>query len=292
MAGARIYSDYDVAVLCDSSDVGEGPVFDPRTDRLVWVDIYGCKVYEDDLITGRHVVREVGMMIGAVVPRAAEDGFAVAVADGFGFLTDDGLRVVDPVLPEPFLRMNDGKVDSRGRFWAGSNDMEFAKGRGRLHRWDGESPSVVVADGLVLPNGLGWNAEDTVMYLADSYAKLLYRADFDAESGEIGALEVLAETSEPGVPDGLAVDVEGCFWVAMHGGREVRRYDPTGRVVGVVPLPVLQPTSCAFGKDGRLYVTSARNGLSGAELAGYPLSGAVFAVDTGTTGVPVRSFRA
>ena len=292
MANVRIYSDYDVAVLGESTDVGEGPVFDPRTGRLVWLDIYGRSVYEDDLVTGRHMVHDVGMMIGAVVPRADHDGFAVAVADGFGFLTDSGLEIVDRVLPESNLRMNDGKVDSHGRFWAGSNDMEFAKGQGRLHRWDGESPSVVVADGLVLPNGLGWNIEDTVMYLADSYANLLYRADFHAETGAIGPLEVLTQTDEPGVPDGLAVDVEGCFWVAMHGGREVRRYDPTGRVVGVVPLPVLQPTSCAFGPGGRLYVTSARNGLSPAQLAGYPLSGAVFAVDTGTAGVPVQSFRA
>ena len=94
-----------------------------------------------------------------------------------------------------------------------------------------------------------------------------------------------------GVPDGLAVDVEGCFWVAMHGGREVRRYDPAGRVVGVVPVPVLQPTSCAFGADGRLFVTSARNGLSAAELERSPLSGSVFVVETDTAGVPVRPFR-
>ncbi|MEU9149731.1 SMP-30/gluconolactonase/LRE family protein [Streptomyces sp. NPDC048417] len=292
MATVRTYSNLDVAVRSDTSDVGEGPVFDPRTGHLLWVDIYGCKVYDDDLSTGRQTVTEVGTMVGAVAPRAAQEGFAAAVADGFGFVTADGLTLVDPVLPEPNLRMNDGKVDSHGRFWAGSNDMEFAPGQGRLHRWDGDGPSVVVADGLVLPNGLGWNAEDTVLYLADSYANLLYRADFHAEPGELGRLEVLAKTEGAGVPDGLAVDVEGCFWVAMHGGREVRRYDPTGRVVGVVPVPVLQPTSCAFGPDGRLYITSARNGLSAEELERSPLSGSVFVIETGTQGVPVQPFRA
>ncbi|MFK0287698.1 SMP-30/gluconolactonase/LRE family protein [Streptomyces sp. NPDC090499] len=292
MTGVRTYSNLDVAVRSDTSDVGEGPVFDPRTGHLLWVDIYGCRVYEDDLSTGRQTVTEVGTMVGAVAPRAEQEGFAAAVADGFGFVTGSGLTLVDPVLPEPNLRMNDGKVDSHGRFWAGSNDMEFAPGRGRLHRWDGDGPSVVVADGLVLPNGLGWNAEDTVLYLADSYANLLYRADFRAGPGLLGRLEVLAETDGAGVPDGLAVDVEGCFWVAMHGGREVRRYDPAGRVVGVVPVPVLQPTSCAFGPDGRLYITSARNGLSAEELARSPLSGSVFVLDTGTQGVSVRPFGA
>lgn len=292
MASVRTYSDLDVAVHSDTSDVGEGPVFDPRNGRLVWVDIYGGKVFEDDLSTGLQTVTDVGTMVGAVAPRADKEGFAAAVADGFGFIVDGELKLVDPVLPEPNLRMNDGKVDSRGRFWAGSNDMEFAPEQGRLHRWDGESPSVVEVAGLVLPNGLGWNAEDTVMYLADSYANLLYRADFQVEPGTLGPLVVLAETKGPGVPDGLAVDVDGCFWVAMFGGREVRRYDPAGRVVGVVPVPARQPSSCVFGPDGRLYITSARNGLSDEELARCPLNGSVFVVDTGTTGVPVQPFRA
>lgn len=77
----------------------------------------------------------------------------------------------------------------------------------------------------------------------------------------------------------------------MFGGHEVRRYDPAGRVTARVPVPVPQPTSCAFGADGRLYITSARNGLSAADLARSPLSGSVFVVDTGTRGVPVSSFR-
>jgi sugar lactone lactonase YvrE len=292
MTGVRTYSDLDVAVRSDTSDVGEGPVFDARTGRLVWVDIYGCKVFEDDLVSGRQTVTEVGMMVGAVAPRAGHDGFAAAVADGFGFLAGGELQVVDRVLPEPNLRMNDGKVDSRGRFWAGSNDMDFAPGQGRLHRWDGRSPSAVVVDGLVLPNGLGWNAEDTVMYLADSYANLLYRAEFHTDSGELDRPVVLTKTEGAGVPDGLAVDVEGCFWVAMYGGREVRRYDPAGRVVGIVPVPVLQPSSCVFDPDGRLFITSARNGLSAEELERSPLSGSVFVVETGTTGVPVQPFGA
>jgi sugar lactone lactonase YvrE len=187
--------------------------------------------------------------------------------------------------------MNDGKVDSRGRFWAGSNEMRFTPGMGRLHRWDGTAPSVVVASDLVLPNGLGWNADDSVMYLADSYANLLYSAPFRADEGEIGPLRVLAEVNGPGVPDGLAVDVDGCVWVAMSGGSEIRRYSPGGELVGAAAVPVSQPSSCIFGDDGTLFITSARHGLSAEALRAEPLAGSIFALATGTKGVPVESFR-
>ena len=68
--------------------------------------------------------------------------------------------------------MNDAKCDSRGRMWAGSTQMEFVAGVGALHRWDGQSPAVTVVNGLTLPNGLGWNQEDTTMYLVESMGLL------------------------------------------------------------------------------------------------------------------------
>jgi sugar lactone lactonase YvrE len=63
-------------------------------------------------------------------------------------------------------------------------------------------------------------------------------------------------------------------------------------VIAVVPMPVKQPSSCAFGDDGTLYITSASAGLSEEELVQQPLAGSVFAVATSTHGVPVHAFAA
>jgi sugar lactone lactonase YvrE len=199
------------------------------------------------------------------------------------------LEIVDPVLPEAHRRMNDAKCDSAGRLWAGSNHMEFVPGIGALHRWDGSSPGTVVLDGLILPNGLGWNPADTTMYLVDSFANTLMSASFDAADGTVGTFDVLAKI-ESGLPDGLAVDVDGCIWVAVWGGWEVLRISPEGEVVAKVPMPVAQPSSCAFGADGALYITSASNGLDEKALAEQPHAGSVFAVASGTHGVPVSAF--
>ena len=174
-------------------------------------------------------------------------------------------------------------------FWAGSTHLSFTAGKGLLHRWDGTGPSEVTAAGLTLPNGLGWNAEDDRMYLADSIRQIVLVAPYSAERGEIGQFSLLFEV-RGGLPDGLAVDQDGCLWIALWGGYEVRRYDLTGRVLERVSMPVEKPTSCAFGEDGTLFITSARDDAGPEALADQPLAGSVFAVDTNTGGVPVEAF--
>lgn len=280
----------DVVVRARAT-VGEGPVWDRRTGRLCWVDIDNGLLFENDLATGEQARWSLGSLLGAAAPRAEHEGFAVAVADGLGLFVDGQLRVLDPILPEPYRRMNDAKCDSRGRLWAGSTHLSFEPGGGALHRWDGRAPSIVMASGFSLPNGIGWNAEDTVMYLADSVRKEVLTTAYRGDEGEIGELTQLC-TVETGVPDGLAVDLDGCLWVAIWGGWEVRRYSPSGRLLGRVPMPVEKPSSCAFSDDGTLYITSASADIAEADLLKQPLAGSVFALSTSTRGVPVQPFAA
>lgn len=288
MGTAERFREPDVLIAAEAS-VGEGPVIDHRSGRLCWVDIVEGILYEDDLTDRRQTVATLGTMVGAVAPRERADGFAVAVADGFGYWAAGELAITDPVLPEAHRRMNDAKCDSRGRLWAGSTHMQFIPGIGALHRWDGGPSSMTMAAGLTLPNGLGWNQEDTIMYLIDSMNNNLLSASFDPDEGEVGKFSTLC-TIDPGLPDGLAVDLDDTIWVAIWGGAEVRRFDRTGKLIGIIPMPVTQPTSCAFGPDGTLYVTTARNGLNTHELASQPHAGSVFALPTNTLGVPVRAF--
>jgi len=290
MEKIKVLSAPDVAIYADA-EVGEGPVFDRRTGRFLWLDIARGIVFENQLASGMQTQIDLDTCIGAVAPRAVQNGFAAAASDGFGLIVDGTLTVVDPVLPEVHRRMNDGKVDSHGRMWAGSMHTELQPGAGALHRWDGRERSTIVATGFTLPNGLGWNADDTVMYFVDSRAHSLLAAPYRADEGEVGGFRTIA-TIDSGLPDGLAVDVDGFVWVAVWGGGEVRRYDCDGRFVATVPMPVSQPSSCAFGDDGTLYITSARSGLSDGDLSDQPLAGSVFALATGTSGVPVAPFAA
>lgn len=288
MSRVQIFAQPDVVIRA-RADTGEGPVIDRRTGRLCWVDIPRGVLFENDLNSGDQRATRLPTTLGAAAPMAVGDGFAVAVAEGFGLLVDGEFELLDAVLPEAYRRMNDAKCDSSGRLWAGSTHVEFVPGGGRLHRWSGDEPSRLVASDLTLPNGLGWDVEDSVMYLIDSMTHRLMSAPFHPDEGDVGAFSPLCEI-ESGLPDGLAVDTEGCIWLAVWGGAEVRRYRPDGELVGRVPLPVDQPSSCAFGDDGTLYITSATSGMSEARLAEQPLAGSVFALGTHTRGVPVHPF--
>jgi len=276
-------------VIQSEAQVGEGPVFDARTGRLVWVDITSGTLFQNDLISGNQLSNSFSTNLGAAAPRSSKDGFAVAISEGFGFVASGVLEITDPVLPESFRRMNDAKVDSRGRMWAGSTHLEFVAGVGALHSWDGLGPSVIHSKGFSLPNGLGWNIDDSRMYLVDSVQHTLLVAEFHADEGEVGTFQPIA-TIDPGMPDGLAIDQDGCVWLAIWGGGQVQRFTPVGELIEIIPLPVPQPSSCAFGADGTLYITSARAGLSREELEAAPLSGSVFAVSTRSHGVPVFAF--
>lgn len=288
MGTVQVFAQPDVVIQAQAT-VGEGPVWDHRTNRLCWVDIDRGLLFESDLADGSQNTSSLGTMVGAVAPRQEADGFAVAVAEGFGFWAGKELAIVDRVLPEPHRRMNDAKCDSLGRLWAGSTHMEFVPGVGALHRWDGTGPSVEMSRGFTLPNGLGWSPEDTTMYLADSMTNQLLSAAYRSDEGETDDFAPLCSI-DSGLPDGLAIDVDGFIWLAIWGGWEVRRYSPVGELAGVVPMPVSQPSSCAFGEDGTLYITSARAGIAPDELGKQLHAGSVFALATTTRGVPVHPF--
>jgi sugar lactone lactonase YvrE len=293
--------------------VGEGPVVDERTAELVWVDIPSGILRRAALAGGgpAAVAARAGMSLGAVAVRRS-GGYAAAVGAGFGVIGPTGadnpsgaggvgagsgeggaageLTVVHPVLPEPERRMNDAKCDAAGRFWAGSTTAGFPEGGGALHCWDPADGGVrTVVTGLALPNGLGWSPDGRRFYLADSVLHVVFTADFDPEEGRVGPLRELVRLgASDGMPDGLCVDQDGCLWLAVWGAGQVRRYDPRGGCVAVVPMPVSQPSSCAFAPDGTLFVTSASDGLPpGAE----PLAGSVLALPTTRwRGVPIGTF--
>jgi sugar lactone lactonase YvrE len=246
-------------------------------------------VHRSDLDTGADEQTVHGDNVSALA-LTGDGALVAAMRRGYGRLGAGGLEDVQAVLPDG-CRMNDAKCGPDGRFYAGGLRTDFASGAGTLWSWDGKDPPVLLRTGLSQPNGLAWSPEADIFYLCDTVQRVVTASRFDPDSGQLGSpVPLITFTSADGEADGMCADAEGCLWIAMWGGAEVRRYDPRGRQIGRVPMPVPQPSCPAFAGGTRLAVTSARAGLDAAELAREPRSGSVFVVDAGVTGVPVGRF--
>ena len=284
----------EVEPLTPGVELGEGPVWDDRQGVLIWVDIWAGEVHSYDPASGRDSAIGVGQPVGAAVPRRS-GGLVLAVRDGFAFLDPDGrlTSVAEVETANPGNRMNDGKCDRHGRFWAGTMAGDSRPGAGALYRLDPDLSVTKVLDGVTVSNGLAWSLDDRTMYYIDTPTQRVDAFDYDLASGTIENRRPLIEIpEEAGSPDGMTIDAEGFLWVALYGGRAVRRFSPDGRLERVVELPAANVTSCAFGDPDldRLFITSARQELSPADLAAQPQAGALFGHRPGAQGVPADRF--
>ncbi len=277
------------------ADLGEGPSWDPRTGVLVWVDITAGLVHRFDPATGRDEAFDVGRHVGAAVPTTS-GRVAFAASDGFSVL-DPGTGRVEPIAEveagDPQTRMNDGKCDPAGRFWAGTMDLDGRRPLGSLYRLDADHRVVRVLTHVTISNGLGWSPDGRTMYYIDSVTHGVDALDVEPETSSVSnRRRLVGFPIEWGLPDGMTVDEEGFLWVAFWDGAAIRRIAPDGRIASFVGFPVSRVTSCAFGGADLtdLYVTSARNGLSDAQLRSEPHAGGVFHLRPGVRGLPHHPF--
>ncbi|QKZ21806.1 SMP-30/gluconolactonase/LRE family protein [Streptomyces chartreusis] len=276
---------YEVAVLAEA-ELGEGPTWDARGGRLLWIDILGARIHTYDPVSGRRSVRTTPQHVGAVKPRAG-GGLVLNLRDGVGLLdADDNFRWLHHE-PVPGRRANDAAVAPDGSLWAGTMRYDEAPGGGSLSRFTGDGSVDLVLDDVAVSNGTGWSPDGSLMYYIDSPTR---RIDvFDHADGRVGDRRPFAEIEDgAGFPDGLTVDADGCVWVALWDGSAVRRYTPAGELDRVIELPVPRVTACAFaGPDlTDLYITTARVGLK----SPLPLSGSLLVVPGAGKGLTQPAF--
>jgi sugar lactone lactonase YvrE len=282
-------------VLDARADLGEGPRWDARGQRLLWVDIMRGRIHA--FLPAKAACRSVdaGRPVGALACEG-DGGVVLAVAGGFARLDWESGRVEMLATVEtdrPQNRMNDGACDSAGRFWAGTMALDERPHAGALYRLDPDRTVHTMLTDVTISNGIDWSPDGRRMYYVDSPTRRIDVFDFDQGTGAIADRRPFASVPvEAGIPDGLTVDADGFLWLALWGGAALRRYAPDGTLERSVPLPVSHPTSCAFGGPNldELYVTSARRALTPDERARQPMAGGLLRLRPGVVGRPAHFF--
>ncbi|QTD92936.1 SMP-30/gluconolactonase/LRE family protein [Burkholderia anthina] len=292
----QIHPGATAALLADSRNtLGEGATWCDATHALYWTDIEGaclwrCRADGSDLAQWAMPERLACFAL-TNEPHVLLVGLATHLAF-FDLRSGAFARIVD-VEPDLPTRLNDGRCDPFGAFVFGMKDEggEPPRAVGGFYRLNPD----LTLERLALPaaaiaNSIAFSPDGTRMTFCDSLVREILVCDYRA-GGEVDNVRPFARlTDADGDPDGSTMDRDGGLWNAQWGGRRVVRYGPDGVETARVAVPTAQPSCVALDGEGRLYVTSARVGLSDDALASDADAGGVFVAQTRHAGLATARF--
>lgn len=293
----KMKTDQAELLLDTRTALGEGPAWDERTGKLLWVNILGAEVHLFDPVTKTDRVIDLSGQfkdIGTVAPTTDPNKVIIAPDLHIALLdlTTEEVEILATVEGKD-ERFNDGKCGPAGNFIVGT--MHVSDPLGKLYNFTKDGGVQFVQDGIKTSNGLGWSPDYKTMYYVDSKYKEVYAFDYDLETGALSNKRVAFKLPEGDYsPDGLTTDKDGMIWLAWWRGYCVTRWNPqTGEMIGKVEVPAPQVTACCFGgDDGKtLYITSARDGVAADVLKKFPHAGSLFVLETDVEGQPTWQFK-
>lgn len=270
----------ELSLVVTGATWSEGPVWLPERSVLRWSDIPGNRILEVDPRVGELIVHrtEVEFTNGRTLDREGTviqcshgrrsierevDGAVETLVDSF-----NGARLNSP---------NDVIVASDGAIWFTDPPYGIVQeheghlgepeyGANYVFRFDPTSgvisPAITDVDE---PNGLAFSPDERVLYVADSAAALRNGNG----NHHVVAYDVLDDFAcvnprvlaviEPGVPDGLRVDVEGRVWVSSADSVQV--FTPEGELVARIPVPETVGNLTFGGESGTTLFIAASTSI-------------------------------
>jgi gluconolactonase len=134
-----------------------------------------------------------------------------------------------------------------------------------VYRVDGQTgEAIVVADGIVGPNGLAFSADETKMYIVESRAQPRRLLVYDVVDGrKLANGKEFISAGPDGTPDGFRLDLDGNLWcgwgmtAALDG---VRIFNPAGEPIGHIALPERCANLCFGGRyRNRLFMAASHS---------------------------------
>ena len=272
--------------MATDCSLGEGLHWHPSSASMYFVDIRGACVHAYCL-TNRHLrTWSLPEPVGWVIAGPDPDYFVVGLKNGFALSTFRSeptvhwIKKIDHGLSS--IRLNDAKADAAGRIWAGTlDDVDNPKLVGSLFCLDVDGSLKTVDTGYGIANGPAISPDSKLFLHTDSSRRIIYAFDLDVSCGALSSKRIWKVLSDDeGYPDGMTFDARGNLWLAHWGAGLVSQYSPSGVLLRRVELPASNVSNVAFGgKDlDRIFVTTARYGLTEKQRHEEPLSGGLFEI--------------
>jgi sugar lactone lactonase YvrE len=262
---------------------GEGPVWHEAQASLYWTDINRFLIHR--FTPANQTVRSWVFDEPVTALSLTSDDNVLAVVLGSSVILWDPerhtrIKTIFKLDTWPQVRFNDARTDPRGSLWLGSmrNNVrpdgspgEAGGKEGALYRLDANGRVTKCRSDIGIANTVAWSPDHRNFYFGDSLANIIWRFDYDPETGNISNETPFLTNFERGSPDGSAVDAEGYLWNCRYYGGCIVRVAPNGKISEVVEMPVSNITSCTFGGQDRttlFIMTAAINAPPHERLAG------------------------
>ena len=269
-----VESNAQLETIHSSDQFFEGPTWDPASERLFFT-AFGKAQNETSILvwsqraarasvwaaftegTNGTILTDNGSLLGAQSRRQRLVEYELGDRDSM-----QPKRISTWMLEPNLNQPNDLTRDADGFIYF--SDPDFAKSqRGGVYRYvKGQSPERLPGD-LIQPNGLELSADGKLLVVADSQTKKWYAYDLKLGSdvNEMKPPRVFfdpnvdsSKAPEGGVPDGMALDEQGNFYLTGLGG--VWCVTRNAKAIGFIPIPEFVSNVCFGGSDGKwLFVT-------------------------------------
>ena len=271
------------------AELGEGPVWS-KTDKAVYfVDIKRKHIHRYATDSRETMTWPAPSGPGFIIP-ASDGRFVCGLRKGlyrFDARTGTFDKLADVEQDRASNRLNDGFADPQGYLWFGTMDDDENEPTGALYRVGDDGKIALCDDGYDIANGPAMSPDRRTLYHTDTRGRTIYASDV-ADDGTLSNKRAFIKVQGSAFPDGMAVDAEGCLWVALYTGGCIERYSPDGKQIDTVAFPCSNVTKLVFGGDDlrTAYVTTALKGLSEAKRERETLAGGLFAFRSPVQGLP------
>jgi gluconolactonase len=228
-------SDKDGNMFVTTLSGGQIVRIKPGGDSEVWASGI-CPNGQVVLPTGEHWVCE--SSIGQITSYPARRSPSTIVVKD----TCAGIRFTTP---------NDLLVDSDANLFF----TESIRDNGKVFFIGNDGREALLADGIDYANGLALNAAQDILYVAESYQNriLALHLSPDKTVTERRVFVTLpahaSNDATKNLPDGLALDHDGCLWIAHYGMQAIHRVSPEGKLLLSIDTQLPLTSNVALIKD-------------------------------------------